>query len=1404
MGELMRRYDWSSSPLGSPENWPNSLKTAVRIMLLSRQPIWIGWGPELIYFYNDSYQSIIGGKHPWALGKPTAEVWQEIWHDIGPMLDTALGGVEGTYVEEQLLIMERNGYQEETYYTFSYTPIPDDHGRPSGIICANTDDTQRVVGDRQLKLLSELTARNLDVRTAMEAIERSVAALAANQHDIAFGLLYLGGTDRTQFDLVEQSDDIDVTTSAAVATSLFSANRHNFAEAISTNRIVLASPDNLDLASLPTGAWQNPPTKLALVPMVSAGNTGRPGVLVVGLNPFRLFDEGYANFLQLVAGQISAAISKGQAIQDEEQRWKALAELDRAKTQFFSNVSHEFRTPLTLMLGPLEEVLNGYDQEDDRYQLINLAYRNGQRLLKLVNALLDFSRIEEGRADGIFVPTDIGTLTAELASNFRSATERAGLELRVDCPPLPPAAFVDRDMWEKIVLNLLSNAFKFTLEGSISVSTRQVDDTMVIEVADTGVGIPQEQLPNLFKRFHRVEGSAGRSFEGSGIGLALVQELVSFHGGTLTAASREGEGTTFTVCLPIGFAHLDAAKVRHENAELVPSNRAQGFLSEAMHWLGDAQDMASGIDDDGLEQDGPAAKRARVLLADDNADMRDYVARLLGRWHSVQAVADGQEALDAIRAERPDLVLTDVMMPRLNGFELIAAIRGDERLQDLPVVMLSARAGEEARVDGLAAGADDYLAKPFSARELLARVQSALSMAGLRQRIADTLKASEERFRTMADNAPVMIWTTDPDGVCTFLSRSWYDFTGQTPETGLGYGWLDATHPDDKAGASAIFLKANSRQEPFRLEYRLKGKDGTYRWTIDAAAPWRNSAGEFLGYIGSVIDITDRREAEEAQRDLNSLLERRVEEVVRAREGMEAQLRQAQKMEAIGKLTGGVAHDFNNLLQVISGNLQLLSKDVAGIDKAEQRLRNAVAGVSRGAKLASQLLAFGRRQPLAPKVTNLGRVVRGMDDMLRRAIDEGVEIDTIVAGGLWNTFIDAAQVENALLNLAINARDAMNGHGKLTIETGNASLDDEYAARHTDITAGQYVMLAVTDTGSGMTPEIMEQVFEPFFTTKPEGQGTGLGLSMVYGFVKQSGGHIKIYSELGQGTTVRLYLPRSHAAEDVATPLDRGSAVGGTETVLVVEDDEQVRETAVDLLSELGYRVLKAKDADNALAIVESGLPIDLLFTDVVMPGKLRSPELARRARERLPEIAVLFTSGYTQNAIVHGGRLDEGVELLSKPYTKEEMARKLRQVLADQRGAAVPAAPVPVTSSAPVANKPARLRILLVEDEPLILISTSDTLQSLGHEVIEAVTPAEALSKLVAAVDVLVTDFTLPGMTGLELARLVREKYPDIPVIFASGHSLADEVAAIGGKAGQLQKPYNEETLKEILDRLA
>ncbi|MFL5351845.1 response regulator [Archangium sp.] len=582
--------------------------------------------------------------------------------------------------------------------------------------------------------------------------------------------------------------------------------------------------------------------------------------------------------------------------------------------------------------------------------------------------------------------------------------------------------------------------------------------------------------------------------------------------------------------------------------------------------------------------------------------------------------------------------------------------------------------------------------------------------------------------------------------------------------------------------------------------------------------PVRLPGGPVLAILVYGADVTGRVLAEQQVRHYQEHLEELVRERTRAleeseaeRRKTEAQLRQSQKMEAVGKLTGGVAHDFNNLLQVIAGNLQLLQRELVGNERALGRVQTAARAVDRGAKLASQLLSFARRQPLQPLVVNVSKVVRGMDDLLRRTLGEEVALETSTAKELWNTALDPNQFENVIINLAVNARDAMNGSGKLTIEVGNAVLDEHYCRLHPEVLPGQYVLLAVSDTGSGMTPEVMERVFEPFFTTKPEGRGTGLGLSMVYGFVKQSGGHIKLYSEVGHGTTIKLYMPRAAEAESADTQIVTGPIEGGTETILVVEDDAEVRSTVVEMVSELGYRVLKAVDAQSALVILQSGVPIDMVFTDVVMPGPVRSPELARQARQLHPDIEVLFTSGYTENAIVHGGRLDAGVQLLSKPYSREELARKLRQLLNGRQQRlsvrspprAEPAPTVPMRPPAPAASR--RLRVLLVEDDEDVRTSACELMDLLGHEVLAVTSAEEARGALAASgFDVLFTDVSLPGASGVELAREVADRKAGMKVILASGHgnvALPQGEAPLAGVV-VLPKPYSLPQIQEALEQ--
>jgi len=649
------------------------------------------------------------------------------------------------------------------------------------------------------------------------------------------------------------------------------------------------------------------------------------------------------------------------------------------------------------------------------------------------------------------------------------------------------------------------------------------------------------------------------------------------------------------------------------------------------------------------------------------------------------------------------------------------------------------------------------------------------------------LSKEREYLRALFAQAPsFMAVLRGKTHVFDLANEAYLEVTGRRDI--LGKPVADALPEVVEQGFVAILDTVYETGEPFVAEgarivlNRGPGGAGELHYLDFVYQPIQGPDGRPVGIFVQGHDVTGQRVAQTRLEELAANLESRVE--ARTRELIQVQevLRQSQKMEAIGNLAGGIAHDFNNLLQVMQGSLQLLEKHIQD-ERSRGFLDNALSATRRGAQLASQLLAFGRRQPLEPKVINLGRLVRDMDGLLRRSIGESIEVETVVSGGLWNTLADPTNVETALLNLAINARDAMAGNGKLTIELGNAYLDDDYSRRAFDVKPGQYVMLAVTDTGSGIPPEIIEKVFDPFFSTKPEGKGTGLGLSMVYGFVKQSDGHVKIYSEAGKGTTVRIYLPRAMADEQVAERVV-DHVTGGAETILLVEDDDAVRETSAELLRDLGYRVLLARDGQSGLAVVESGVEIDLVFTDVVMPGPVKSTELAERVKATRPRTAVLFNSGYTENSIVHDGRLDAGISLLSKPYSREQLARKVRQVL-DER-------------SMPEKVREFR-KVLLCEDEPLIRMVAVDMLEMLDLKVVETGTIAEALAALTDDIDLLISDVSLPDGSGIDLAGKVRALRPDMPVVFATGHQMKaplDNSVVLG-------KPFDEAALAAAIAAL-
>ena len=891
MGELIRSMDWSKTPLGPMESWPQSLRSAVSILLPSKAQIVLFWGPDLIALYNDAYSPVLGIKHPWALGRPARECWNEIWDDLlGPLFKNVIATGESFWAKDHQFLLERHGYIEETYFNVSYDPIRDESGQVGGIFCIVSETTGRVLSERRLGMLRELGADLAAVNTEDELFSAIRCRLDTHAKDLPFALVYLCEADGK---LARLACAHGVTARDAIAPIVIDLDSEN--EIWPTPQLLTtAAPVTVDdlaarFAAIPTGPWDKPARQAVIFPIAQQGQDRPAGFLIAGINPYRAFDAAYSGFLNLLAGQISAALASARAYEGERKRAEALAELDRAKTTFFSNVSHEFRTPLTLMLGPLDEVLEKLEGEvsAENRELLTIVRRNGQRLLKLVNTLLDFSRIEAGRIQAVYEPVDLAAYTSELASVFRSAVQKAGMRLIIDCPPFSEPVFVDRDMWEKIVLNLVSNAFKYTLDGEISVSLRTSNGSAVLSVQDTGTGIPEAELRDLFNRFHRVEDARGRTQEGTGIGLALVQELVKLHGGTVGVESLYGKGSTFTVTIPLGKGHLPPEHIGIRRTLESTALGTNPFLEEALRWLPDKLPK----DDEEfspLEEESRTLPyfprgdgiRAKIVLADDNADMRDYVRRLLNANYQVIAVADGQQALQATVQDKPDLVLTDAMMPNLDGFGLLKALRENPETAFIPVIMLSARAGEESRVEGLEAGADDYLIKPFSARELLARVSGALALAKARGEAAGVLRESEQRMRQLTSLMPAAVYSCDQDGRITFFNRRAAEIWGREPKLNDSEerycGSFRVLRPDGSQiphsqGPMAIAVKTGkpARNEEAMIE-RPDGSRIILRVNID---PLYEINGRLCGAINVFEDVTDLKQAEQASRRLAAIVE---------------------------------------------------------------------------------------------------------------------------------------------------------------------------------------------------------------------------------------------------------------------------------------------------------------------------------------------------------------------------------------------------------------------------------------------------------------------------------------------------------------------------------------------------
>ncbi len=1244
MGERMRRLDWARTPLGSPAFWPQSLKTIVRVMLDSRYAMWMLWGPEMTFFCNDAYLPTVGIKREWVLGARADRVWEEIWQDIGPRIQHVLEDGQATWDEALLLFLERSGFPEETYHTFSYSPVYDDNSRVAGMLCVVTEVTERVIGERRLRVLRDLAARSVGVESVEESCRRACDVLALYPGDVPFAALYLTGTDDGQAHRI-----------AATASSM-----EQFLPAVVPLHGTL-SPWPLDalfsdetvqdLTNLPALGIDIPapvgpgPVQRGLLLPLKSSVPGLAGFLMAGCSPRRPLDEDYRSFLVLVAGQVGSAVAEAQAYEAERRRAEALAELDRAKTAFFSNVSHEFRTPLTLMLGPLEEAIADGRIPQSVRERLELAERNAGRLQRLVNSLLDFSRIEAGRMQATYEPTDLAALTRDLASTFRSAMEKAGLSFVVDCVQPDEPVYVDREMWEKIVLNLLSNAFKFTLSGGVEVRLRSDQGVALLEVSDTGVGIPEAELPRLFERFHRIEGAQGRTQEGSGIGLALVQELVKLHGGTIDATSGEGRGTTFRVRIPLGSVHLAQDRIRPARALAPPLFGARTFVEEALRWLPDA-DGSAGPTSLLLKSDSPVARDrrfaptfgSRIVLADDNADMRAYIRELLSPYYLVEAVADGAQALAAARRARPDLILSDVMMPQLDGLGLLAAVRSDEALRSVPVVLLSARAGEESRIEGLDSGADDYVVKPFSARELLARVGALLELQNMRRTAAEAFRLRTAQYETLLNQAPLGVFLVDADFRVRDANPTALTAFGDMPDL-LGRDFGEVVRQ--------IWPKAHAEQVV--QQFRRTLETGEPHFTPEHVGQRLDRSGvEYYEWQINRIPLPDGRSGVVCYF-------REISAHVLARARLETADRQKDEFLAM------LAHELRNPLASIRYAGEVLARLFSENSGAKEAIGVVQRQVGNLTRLVDDLLDVSRitqgRVELRRHPIQLAEVVAQAVETVAPLIQEKQHELLVTNSRAARVNGDPARLVQCVANLLSNAAKYTDHGGKIEVEV----RDD-----------GDHAVVSVADNGIGIPRELQSTVFDLFVqgdrTLDRAQGGLGVGLSVVKRLVEMHGGRVSVSSD-GRGTgakfQIRLPLIEVDETTEDAPPLVEVSP----RRILVVDDNADAANAVAMLLSLEGHEVECAYSAQDALERLPKSRP-DIALLDIGLPG-MNGFELARRIRAH-PELAAMrlvALTGYGQaedKARAAGAGFDEHlVKPVDLRTLQQALARVPRQAVA-------------------------------------------------------------------------------------------------------------------------------------------
>ncbi|KAI8918322.1 hypothetical protein DFJ77DRAFT_530166 [Powellomyces hirtus] len=1208
------------------------------------------WGPDRLLFYNDGYSQILGPLHPEALGRSAPLVWGEvIWPMIEGDVQHAFDGMAASQQGKQFFFA-RPTYLMEAYYLFTISPVLlNDEGHIEGCLVLAMDETARLLHERREVCLRNLGARAgniLPIKGTCVAASETFSQAGA---DIPFSLMYLieGHNDHKHCVLASTSGIDENHPKVPLSIPIKSGTPTVWAvdEVLRTGDVV----EIFDLISwnLPGGVWPENTTEAVVIPVFGM-RQDIIGVLVLGISARRKLDPAYRNFHTLVGRQLSSNLSIAQSAEEERFKREEMAKLDRAKTTFFSSVSHELRTPLTLILGPIEHLLRENEISQSVRDELSVVNRNALRLLKLVTNLLDFSRVEAGRMQAMYRPTDLGLMVQDLCAVFRSAIQRANLELVVDIKPSRERVYVDADMIEKIIYNLLSNALKCTFEGRICVHFEIVDQSAKILVSDTGVGIPESQLSHVFERFHRVEQVYKRSTEGTGIGLALTMELVKLHGGTVRVESTLVQGSTFTVEIPLGRAHLPDDRIEESSV----NNRATGsldlqFLEEPKGWLPNGEKDTSPpaltmpASDVGRNAPKPqawssigavdtAAPQSYILVCDDNADLLSFIQSLLSPHWRCKTARDGQEALEMCKRHPPGLIVSDVSMPVLDGFGLISRIRAIESLKLTPIILLSARAGEEARVEGLERGADDYLSKPFGARELIARTRIHLELGRLRRELAH-----------MGRLSPVGIYRSNREGVVLYRSQRMCEISGgQADDAGMA-----CVHPDDMAMVKRVWEESLASGQSGKAEFRFLRPDGSVIWCISQWIPETDEDGVVIGFVGATTDITERVELQAKQ-------------LAEAEEN-----RKSQEM-----FIDMISHEIRNPLSGVLGNVDLLRASISARKAFAEKLASDTSN-----KYWESILKHAYKQ-IAVDEESLD-AIESCAQHQRVITDDVLNLSKLKSG----TFVRArepfqpvkcvkaainmfkAQMQQKLIDFSLSVQwedekvygDPERLNQVLINLLGNAvKFTEKRDVRRIDVTVkpvpgdGHFTNLciAVSDTGIGMSAEAQSKLFERFsqatIRTHREYGGTGLGLHISKQMVHVMGGDITVESELGKGTTFSVFIPvirDTTAVKEVETArkpdADRplipvktsepilknvnSRKVDGTGiSVLIVEDNRINQRVLKRQLDRVGFTTLLADNGQEALDIFKGGNKIDIVlmdievFADMCFASRLNAPAL--------------------------------------------------------------------------------------------------------------------------------------------------------------------------------------------------